>query len=121
MNANARTVALRVFGAIGALIGYGCLAAFLYLIGTQIYRWFRQGEWTHVGMSDGMRIGLLRCCFKDGDTGRLASFLQWLDSPANWLGMHKVLEVVPASLALFAVSIAGNSLYIYCADRLRKR
>lgn len=117
---SARSIALRSLGGIGALIGYGCLAAFLYLIGTQIYRWFRQGEWTHIGVSDGMRSGLLRCCFKDGDTGRLAVFLQWLDSPVNWLGMHKVLEVVPASLALFAVSIAGNSLYIYCSDRLRK-
>ena len=118
---NGRIVALRVFAGIGAVIGYGCLAAFLYLVGTQVYRWFRQGEWTHIGMSDGMRISLLRCCFKDGDTGRLAAFMQWLDSPVNWLGMHKVLEVVPASLALFAVSIAGNSLYIYCSDRLRKR
>jgi hypothetical protein len=118
---NARTVALRTLGGIGAFFGYGCLAAFLSLIGTQVYRWFRQGEWTHIGMSDGMRIGLLRCCVKDGDTGRLAAFLQWLDSPVTWLGMHKVLEVVPASLALFAVSIAGNSLYIYCSDRLRKR
>jgi hypothetical protein len=29
--------------------------------------------------------------------------------------------VIPASLALFAVSIAGNSLFIYCRDHLRKR
>jgi hypothetical protein len=38
---SARSIALRSLGGIGALIGYGCLAAFLYLIGTQIYRWFR--------------------------------------------------------------------------------
>ena len=76
----ARIVALRSLGGIGALIGYGCLAAFLYLIGRQIYSWFRLGEWMPIGVSDGMRMGLLRCCFKDGDTGRLAAFLQWLDS-----------------------------------------
>jgi len=116
-----RQVALRVTSGIGAIIGYGCLAAFLYLISMQLYRWFRDGEWTHIGMGDGMRIGLLHCCVKDGDTGRLAIFLQWLDSPVKWLGMHKIFEVVPASLALFAVSIAGNSLFIYCTDRLRKR
>ena len=116
-----RQLALRTTCGIGAIIGYGGLAAFLYLISMQAYRWFRDGEWTHIGMSDGLRVGLLHCCVKDGDTGRLAMFLQWLDSPMNWLGMHKVFEVVPASLALFAVSIAGNSLFIYCRDRLPKR
>jgi hypothetical protein len=113
--------ALRVTTAIGAVVGYGCLIAFLYLVGLQSYRWFHDGEWTHVGMNDGLRIGLLHCCVKDGDTGRLAAFLQWLDAPVTWLGLHKVFEVVPASLALFAVSIAGNCLFIYCRDRLDKR
>ncbi|HEY2145719.1 MAG TPA: hypothetical protein VGH12_06595 [Steroidobacteraceae bacterium] len=116
-----RDAALRVLSGIGAIIGYGCLAAFLWLISLQIYRWFRKGEWTHIGVSDGMRISLVHCCVKDGDGGRLAAFLRWLDSPVDWLGMHQVLDAVPASLALFAVSIAGNSLFIYCRDRLAKR
>jgi hypothetical protein len=115
-----RTAALRVTGVIGAIIGYACLAAFLYLISMQAYRWFRQGEWTHIGMGDGIKAGLLHCCVKDG-TGYFAGFLQWWDSPATWLGLHKVFEVVPASLALFAVSIAGNSLFIYCRDHLQTR
>jgi hypothetical protein len=112
---------LRLTSAIGAVIGYGCLIAFLYLVGLQSYRWFHDGEWTHVGMNDGLRMGLLHCCVKEGDTGRLATFMQWLDAPVTWLGLHKVFEVVPASLALFAVSIAGNCLFIYCRDRLEKR
>jgi hypothetical protein len=116
-----RTAALRLSGVIGALIGYGCLAAFLALVGMQTYRWFREGEWPHFGMSEGMRVGLTHCCVKDGDTGRIAAFLHWLDSPVDWLGMHRVFELVPASLALFACSIAGNSLFIYCLDRLKKR
>ena len=53
-------------------------------------------------------------------TGQFAGFLQWWDSPVTWLGLHKVFEVIPASLALFAVSIAGNSLFIYCRDRMRR-
>jgi hypothetical protein len=117
---NTRRVALRLTSGFGAIVGYGCLAAFLILVGMQVYRWLRDGEWTHMGMSEGLRIGLLHCCVKDGNTGRLAAFMQWLDSPMNWLGMHKVFEIVPASLALFAVSIAGNSIFIYCSDRLRK-
>ncbi len=38
----------------------------------------------------------------------------------DWLGLHKVLEVVPASLALFALSILGNSIFIYCRDRIEE-
>ena len=117
----ARDAALRVISVVGAVIGYGCLCAFLYLVGLQAYRWFREGEWTHIGLTDGLRIGLTHCCVKGGDTGRLATFVNWLDAPINWLGVHKVFEVVPASLAVFAVSIAGNCLFIYCKDRLDRR
>jgi hypothetical protein len=116
---SARTAVLRVTGVIGAVIGYGCLAAFLYLVGMQLYGWFRQGEWTHVGMGDGIKASLMRCCVSDVGAGRFAGFLQWWDSPVTWLGLHKVFEVIPASLALFAVSIAGNSVFIYCRDRMR--
>jgi hypothetical protein len=115
---------LRTVRALSALVGYGCLAAFLYLISLQIYRWFRDGEWMHFGVSEGLRVGLLRCCVKDGDSGRLAALVHWLDTPADWLGMHEVLEILPASLALFAFSILGNSIFIYCCDRIdeaRKR
>jgi len=117
----ARDKVLKVISAAGATIGYGCLIAFLWLIGLQSYRWFREGEWTHIGLDDGLRIGLVKCCVKDGDTGRLAEFMQWLDAPVNWLGLHKIFEVVPASLALFAASIAGNFLFIYCRDQLDRR
>jgi hypothetical protein len=113
-----RDLLLRGGRAAGAILGYGCLAAFLCLISVQVYRWFRDGEWTHFGVSEGIRAGLSRCCVKDGDTGRLASLLHWLDAPADWLGLHKVLEVVPASLALFACSILGNCIFIYCRDRI---
>ena len=116
-----RTTVLRLTSGIGAIIGYGCLAAFLYLISMQLYSWFRQGEWTHIGMGDGIKVGLMRCCVKGDGTGHFAGFLQWWDSPVTWLGLHKVFEVVPASLALFAVSIAGNSLFIYCRDHLQTR
>ena len=112
---------LRFISGVGAVIGYGCLLIFLYLVGWQTYRWFRDGEWPHVGLGEGLRVALTRCCVKDSDTGALASLLHWLDSPVSWLGLHKVVEVLPTSLALFAVSIAGNSIFIYCKDRLERR
>ncbi len=113
-----REIALQVTRGIGAVVGYGGLAAFLCLISLQLYRWFRDGEWTHIGMSDGLRAALARCCVNSDDTGRLAALWHWLDAPVNWLGLHRVLEVVPASLALFALSIAGNSIFIYSCDRI---
>ena len=112
-----RATALGIVGIGGAMLGYSCLVAFLYLVGLQIYRWFRQGEWTHFGLSEGLHMALTRCCLKDPDTGRVASFVHWLDAPVDWLGLHQVLEVLPASLALFAISILGNSIFIYCRDR----
>lgn len=72
-------------------------------------------------MGDGIKVGLLRCCVKDDGTGHFVGYLQWWDSPVTWLGLHKVFEVVPASLALFAVSIVGNSVFIYCSDRLARK
>jgi hypothetical protein len=75
----------------------------------------------HFGLIEGMRAGLSRCCAADGDTGRLAALLRWLDAPVGWIGLHRVLEVVPASLALFAMSILGNSIFIYCRDRIDER
>lgn len=113
-----REIVLWITRVIGAAVGYGCLAAFLCLISLQLYRWFRDGEWTGIGISDGLRATLARCCVNSDDTGRLAALLHWLDAPVNWLGLHRVLEVVPASLALFALSIAGNSIFIYSCDRI---
>jgi hypothetical protein len=114
-----RAIVLRITSVLAAVVGYGCLAAFLCLISLQLYRWFREGEWTPIGTSDGMRVALAHCCVKDGDTGRLATLAHWLDAPpVDWLGLHKVLEVIPASLALFAVSILGNCIFIYSLDRL---
>jgi hypothetical protein len=117
----ARETGFKVVGGLGAAVGYGCLAAFLFLVGLQSYRWFREGAWTHIGLNDGLRIGLLHCCVNGEETGRLAGFMHWLDAPVDWLGLHKVIEVIPASLALFALSIAGNCLFLYCRDRLDRR
>lgn len=113
-----RKAVLQISQVLGATVGYGCLAAFLWLVGMQVYRWFREGEWTHIGVTEGMRVGLTRCCVNDGDTGRLAGLVHWIDTPTDWLGLHTVLDVIPASLALFALSVLGNSVFIYCRDRM---
>ncbi len=112
---------LRAGRLAGALVAYGGLAAFVGLLALQVYRWFRQGEWTHIGVNDALHGLLTGCCVHDGSSGRLAAVVQWIEAPGDWLGLHTVLDVVPASLALFALSIAGNWVLIYCDDRLRER
>lgn len=110
---NTRAMLMRAFGGAFA---YGGLAAFLCLIGAQIYRWFRDGEWTHIGISDGLHSMLVRCCVRDGDAGWLAALNHWLDAPVDWLGLHKALELIPASIALFVISVLGNFVFIRGSD-----
>jgi len=110
-----RAILLRAFGAV---IAYGCLAAFLCLISAQVYRWFRDGEWTHIGITDGLRTVLVDCCVRDADTGLFARFVHWIDTPTDWFGWHKILEVIPASIGLFSLSILGNFLFICGTDRM---
>jgi hypothetical protein len=117
---NARDAILRLGSVLGAIVAYGYLLAFVGLLGFQVYRWFQNGEWTHVGVNDGLRAALAHFAGADGLTGWRATFGHWLDAPVTWLGLHQLLEVLPASLALFVISILGNSLFIYTTDRLRE-
>src|SRR6202041_3765032 len=78
---------LQMLAGLGTLVGYGCLLSFLYLVGMQTYRWFREGEWMHIGMGDGIRFGLVHCCVKDGGSGRLAGFLPRGGAPGAPFGV----------------------------------
>jgi len=104
--------------AISAIVAFGSFAWFLGLIGTQLYRWFRDGAWTRISTSDGLTSLVTSCCMQDGSTGRMADFAQWLGAPASWFGWHRVLELLPASVSLFSLSVLANFVYIYCSDRL---
>jgi hypothetical protein len=116
--ANLRAVLLRT---VGGIVAYCCLTAFICLISVQTYRWFREGEWFHFGIADGLRALIVTCCVNEGDTGHLATFVHWLDTPADWFGWHKVLAVIPASIGLFALSMLGNFAFIYGGDRLEEK
>jgi hypothetical protein len=108
-------VVLRVAGGIAA---YGFLACFIGLIGMQLYHWFRDGQWTHIGISDALYAVLTSCCVREDGGGLLTTLAHWLDQPLDWLGWHKILEVVPATIGLFLLSVFGNFLYIYSGDRI---
>jgi hypothetical protein len=104
---------------VAATVGYGFLAGFLALIAFQVYRWFKDGEWTHIGVNDGLRDAIADLGGPGALGGRLDRLSHWLDAPVTWLGLHKVLDVMPASLAIFAFAILGNSIFIYLCDRIR--
>jgi hypothetical protein len=109
---------LVVLRALAAIVAFGSFAWFLGLIGTQIFRWFRDGAWTRISTSDGLISLVTSCCTRENGAGRMVEFSRWLEAPASWFGLHRVLEVLPASVSLFSLSVLANFLYIYCSDRL---
>ena len=109
----------RILSVLGGVVGYGCLAASLSLVGLQSMGGSRRENGRTSVCGDAIRAVLDRMHIPDDATGRLAGLSHWLDAPVNWLGLHKVIEVLPASLALFSVAILGNFLLVYGADRLR--
>lgn len=114
-----RQTTWRVLSTAGAFVGYGCLGAFLCLVGAQLYRWFKDGEWPHVSIADGLRSLLDHLHLGADGAGRFERLSQWLDAPVDWLGLHRMIEVLPAALALFAGAVFGNFVFVYGSDRLR--
>jgi len=115
-----RSLSARILGFAGFVLAYGALAAVIGVLAYQGYRWLHDGGWSPIGVGDGLRALLAAGGIKDGDAGRLAMLLRWLEAPKDWLGWHKVLEVIPASVGLFTLSVLGNFLYIYAGDLLRR-
>lgn len=115
-----RNLIAKFMRAGGFVLAYGALAAFIGLIAYQAYRWLHDGQWTPIGVDQGLRVLLRASGIKDGDSGRLASFMRWLAAPTNWLGWHKVLEVIPASIGMFVLSVFGNWVHLYGADLLEQ-
>ena len=109
---------LLILRVIGAALAYGCFALFLALVAFQVMRWLRDGEWTHIGLTDGLRALLLAGGVEAQGSSALAALVRWLDTPVHWLGLHRLLELLPASLALFLCSIFGNFAFIYSRDTL---
>jgi hypothetical protein len=112
---NLRLIWLR---AISAVMTFAAFTCFLGLIGMQIYRWFRDGEWARISISDGLLSLVSSCCVREDGAGAMVAFAHWLEAPATWIGLHRVLEVLPATIGLFLLSVFWNFLYTYCSDRL---
>jgi hypothetical protein len=104
--------------ALAAILAFGSFAWCLGLIGEQLYRWARDGAWPGISTSDGLISLVTSCCVRADGAGRMADIGRWLESPASWIGLHRVIELVPASISLFLLSVCANFIYIYCSDQL---
>jgi hypothetical protein len=112
---------LIVLRALAAIVAFGSFAWCLGLIGDQLYRWAHDGAWPRISTSDGLISLVTSCCTRADGAGRMADIAHWLESPASWIGLHRVLELVPASIGLFLLSVFANFIYIYCSDQLEAR
>jgi hypothetical protein len=112
---------LIVLRALAAIVAFGSFAWCLGLIGDQLYRWAHDGAWPRISTSDGLISLVTSCCARADGAGRMADIAHWLESPASWIGLHRVLELVPASIGLFLLSVFANFIYIYCSDQLEAR
>lgn len=101
----------------GFMVAYGAWFASASVIAYQGDRWLRDGQWTSIGVSDGLRSAF--AAIGAGEHGRFAQFAHWLAEPKDWIGWHRVLEVTPASIALFLLAILGNFAYLYGSDALQ--
>ena len=91
-----RDACLQFARLLSAIVAYAFLAAFVALVGTQIYGWFRTGDWTHIGVNDGLRAVLARCCARhgDGDLGRFQLHeVQGAGAEQDWPGARNITEL----------------------------
>ncbi len=102
----------------GFMLAYGAWFASVGVVAYQGYRWLRDGQWTPIGVSDGLRSAF--ATIGVGERGHFAQFAHWLAEPTDWIGWHRVLEVTPAAVALFLLAILGNFAYIYGSDSLNE-
>jgi hypothetical protein len=115
---NLRLVSLVLIRSISAVVAFSAFVLFLGLIGMQMFRWFRDGEWSRISISDGLLSIVSGCCARDDGAGTMVALARWLEAPQSWIGWHRVLEVMPASIGLFLISVLANFVYVYCSDRL---
>jgi len=61
----------------------------LFIFGYQLFQWLRHGDWKSISVITGLR---------------------WLESswavyPREWLGVHKLLDFIPLSIALILLGL----------------
>ncbi len=72
-------------------IGGWVIVLGLIVFGFQIYEYLRTGSWLSVSV-----ISTLAWC-------GIAPIANWAAVPNDWIGLHRILSMIPTSLALIVV------------------
>jgi len=86
---------------------FGVILAGLAVPALQIYGWLRYGNWTPFSIIDSLRLVAELFADPESPPTRLAA---WLESPSSWIGLHKLLSFLHASIGLWAVALGGAYL-----------
>ena len=91
---------ISVVGFAATLLGFGVLGAF-GILGYQIYFYLRSGYWLSISIITAL--------------GWLES--EWALNPTQWLGLHKILNSVPLSVASLAFGFIALWVGLSYAER----
>lgn len=103
---------------IGQGFAFAGLGGGAALLSWQIYTWLKTGEWPPISTPDGLFIAW---AFLFADGSAAPHFVQWLIAPETWIGVHKILDAIPAALTLFLVGIGGLMLFVDLAATHREK
>lgn len=91
----------------GLLFILAAVLGSLLVLGWQVYQYLQVGIWFPIGTAHGIAYVL------DLPAN------SWWNRPASWIGLHAVLQFVPASLAVLVSASTFGGLLNMCAERLQ--
>lgn len=98
------TPLLWVMGISLVLIAGSAILAGLAIPAWQVFVWLRDGEWVPFSIIDSLRP--ISAFFSRFDSSWTA-FDAWLATPASWIGVHKLLSFLHASVGCWAAAMAA--------------
>ena len=70
------------------LAGFGLMLVALLSVLLQVYIWLWSGEWLNLSLASILAIF----------TKSLPTASAWASSPSSWIGLHRLLDNIPAAL-----------------------
>ena len=101
MESNYTKLSLNTQGSVAAFIGIFFLICGISILGWQIFHWLDTGDWVPVPM-----LVIVEWLARQSTTPTaVANNLAWVAHPKSWIGLWKVLNWFPVSLASFLCAV----------------